>query len=214
MDDVRPALPVTAAARGLLRCDACDLLCRPAAPGLAGSCPRCTAPLQARIRNSLLKTWALLLAAAILTIPANLLPIMVTRSLFSVQSDTIMSGVVFLWISGSHMLALLVFVASIVIPIFKLLALALLTLSVQRRSQWQPLQRARLYRLVEAVGRWSMLDIYVVALLVAVVHVQSFARVDAGPGATAFGAVVVLTILAAHSFDPRLIWDAMETEHD
>lgn len=214
MNERRPPLPVTAAARGLLRCNACDLLCKPLAGAGASNCPRCAEPLHQRIPHSIRKTWAFLLAAMILYIPANLLPIMQSRSFFSVQDDTIMSGVVFLWIGGSRMLALLVFVASVVIPLFKLLALALLTLSVQLRSTWQPRQRTRMYRLVEAIGRWSMLDIYVVALLVALVQVQSFARIEAGPGAAAFGAVVVLTLLAANSFDPRLIWDCLDNDMD
>ncbi|NDP59414.1 MAG: paraquat-inducible protein A [Oxalobacteraceae bacterium] len=213
MSEPRPPPPVTAAARGLLRCHACDLLCQPLAGAGASNCPRCAAPLHQRIPHSIRKTWAFLLAAMILYIPANLLPIMRSSSFFSVRDDTILSGVVYLWIGGSRMLALLVFVASIVIPLFKLLALVLLTLSVQLRSTWQPRQRTRMYRLVEAIGRWSMLDIYVVALLVALVQVQSFARIEAGQGAAAFGAVVVLTLLAANSFDPRLIWDYAERQN-
>jgi paraquat-inducible protein A len=212
MSEPHPRRAVTAASRGLLRCNACDLLCKaPAVPG-PSNCPRCAEPLHLRIPYSIGKTWAFLLAAMILYIPANLMPIMQSRSFFSVRDDTIMSGVVFLWIGGSHMLALLVFVASVVIPLFKLLALALLTLSVQFRLTWQPRQRTQMYRLIEAIGRWSMLDIYVVALLVALVQVQSFARVEAGPGAAAFGAVVVLTLLAANSFDPRLIWDYVDNK--
>ncbi|MEC5215546.1 paraquat-inducible protein A [Actimicrobium sp. GrIS 1.19] len=210
----RPLAGATAATQGLLSCSACGLLCRPARHGNAGNCPRCAAPLCSRIHRSVLHTWAYLIAAYILYIPANLLPIMQTGSLAKIQTDTIMSGVVYLWESGSRMLALIVFMASIVIPLFKLLALTLLTISVQRRSVWLPLHRARLYRVVEAIGRWSMLDIYVVALLVALVQIKSFATVEAGPGAAAFGTVVVLTLLAAKSFDPRLIWDFIKTDND
>lgn len=209
-----------AAQEGILLCDACDLLCTlppmsgpipPASTHAAvGTCPRCEAALHFRKPNSIGRTWALLLSAFLLYIPANLLPIMETRSLFGVQDDTILSGVVFLWVEGSWPLALLVFVASIVVPLFKLLALTSLAISVQRRSAWHPLQRTRLYRLIEVIGRWSMLDIYVVALLVALVQIQSFAAISAGPGAAAFGAVVVLTLAAARSFDPRLIWDHVE----
>ncbi len=125
-----------------------------------------------------------------------------------------MSGVVFLWISGSWPLALLVFFASIVIPMLKLIALTILTISVQRKSAWQPHQRASLYRFVEQIGRWSMLDIYVVTLLVALVQLKSFAAIQAGPGAIAFGSVVVLTLLSANSFDPRFIWDFVKTDDD
>ena len=180
--------------------------------GNVGTCPRCNAALSARKTNSMRRTWAYLVSAFILYLPANLLPIMQTQSLLSRQDDTILSGVVFLWESGSWPLALLVFVASIVVPLFKLLALTVLAVSVNRHSLLQPLQRTSLYRLVETIGRWSMLDIYVVALLAALVQINAFATIEAGPGAAAFGAVVVLTLLASHSFDPRLIWDF--AEHD
>lgn len=204
----------TAVRRGLLPCRACGLLCAPARQGGACCCPRCGARLHSRKPNSISRTWAFLIAAYILYIPANLLPIMETRSLFSEQGDTIMSGVVFLWISGSWPLALVVFSASIVIPMLKLIALTVLTISVQRKSVWQPHQRASLYRVVGLVGRWSMLDIYVVTLLVALVQLKSFGVIHAGPGAIAFGSVVVLTLLSAKSFDPRYIWDFVKTDDD
>ena len=137
-----------------------------------------------------------------------------TSSLFDSQRDTIMSGVVFLWTSGSWPLAALVFFASIVVPLAKLIALTLLQVSVQRRSPWRPYERARLYRFVEFVGRWSMLDIYVVAILAALVQIQSLATIHAGPGAIAFAAVVVLSMFAASAFDPRLIWDPVNEDHD
>lgn len=198
---------LTGATFGYMTCHACGLLCKHSAGLMVQHCPRCFAPVHLRKPNSITRTWAFLLAAAIMYIPANLLPIMETRSLFGVQGDTIMSGVLFLWSTGSWPLALLVFFASIMIPLLKLIVLGMLTISVQRKSRWHPLQRARLYRFVEFVGRWSMLDIYVVALLVALVQLQSLAAIKAGPGAVAFGSVVILTILAARSFDPRLIWD-------
>jgi len=205
---------VTAARRGLMSCGACGLLCAPPKAGGNCHCPRCGAAVHVRKPHSISRTWAFLIAAYILYIPANLLPIMETRSLFGAQGDTIMSGVVFLWVSGSWPLALLVFFASIVIPMLKLLALTILTISVQRKSNWQPHQRASLYRFVELVGRWSMLDIYVATLLVALVQFKSFATIQAGPGAVAFGAVVVLTLLSANSFDPRYIWDFVKTDDD
>jgi paraquat-inducible protein A len=158
------------------------------------------------------RTWALLIAAGIMYVPANLLPMMETRSLFGSQDDTIMSGVIYLWTSGSWDLALVVFIASIMVPLMKLIALTLLLVSVQRRSVWQPVQRTRLYRLVELVGRWSMLDIYVVTILAALVQIGSLATIKAGPAAMAFGAVVVLTMFAAMQFDPRLIWDPLQKE--
>ncbi len=200
-----------AARQGLMSCHACGQVCR-AVAGASCRCPRCQAVVHLRKSDSLNRTWALLAAAYILYIPANLLPIMETRSLFGVQQDTIMSGIVYLWLSGSIGLALVVFIASIMVPLLKLLALTLLAASVRLRPTWRPRQRTRLYRLLEAVGRWSMLDIFVVALLAALVQIKSLASIMAGPGAAAFGAVVVLTMLASMSFDPRLIWDPVHSE--
>lgn len=207
-----PAL--TAARHGLLSCHTCGLLCMPAAKKQQSVCPRCAGSLHLRKPDSVARTWAFLITGLILYIPANLLPIMEARSLQDAQIDTIMSGVIYLWVSGSWPLAVIVFVASILVPCFKLIALGLLTISVQWRSAKHPMLRTRLYRAVDFIGRWSMLDIYVVALLVAFVQLKLFATVRAGPGAAAFGAVVILTIFAARSFDPRLIWDFVDTEHD
>ncbi|SEP70095.1 paraquat-inducible protein A [Azotobacter beijerinckii] len=203
--------PPSAARQGLATCHGCGLLAR-AGHGHAIRCPRCGTPLHGRKPESIARTWAFILAAAILYIPANLLPIMETSSLFGSQKDTIMSGVVYLWRSGSWHLALVVFIASILVPMAKLLALVVLVVSVQLRSRWQPVQRTQLYRLVELVGRWSMLDVYVVTLLVALVQLDALATIRPGAGALAFGAVVVLTMFAAMSFDPRLIWDSMEKD--
>jgi paraquat-inducible protein A len=202
----------TSASLGMLACHACGLLSRRPSDPRPVRCPRCGARLHTRKPNSIARTWAYLIAAGIMYGPANLLPIMETSSLFGTQSDTIMSGVVYLWVSGSWPLALVVFIASVVVPLLKLMALAILVISVQRRSRWQPRQRTRLYRLVEGVGRWSMLDIYVVTILVALVHIQAVATINAGPGAIAFAVVVVMTMLASMSFDPRLIWDPLD--HD
>ena len=138
---------------------------------------------------------------------------MVTTSPQGTANDTIMSGVVYLLSSGSWPLALLVFLASITIPLAKLVSLTFLAWSVQRRSTWQPEHRARIYRMVEIVGRWSMLDVYIVTIMAALVQMQPLAAIEAGPAAIAFGAVVVLTLLAANSFDPRLIWDPIG-DHD
>ena len=197
---------VTATDAGLLACHACDLVSR-ATAGHEAACARCGAGLHLRKPDSVARTWAFLIAAYILYVPANVLPVMETGSLFGSQSDTIMSGVVYLWTSGSWPLAVIVFVASILVPGAKMLALTLLLVSVQRRSTWRLQERARLYRLVEFVGRWSMVDIYVAAILTALVQFQALATIKAGPAAIAFGAVVVLTIFAAESFDPRLMWD-------
>jgi paraquat-inducible protein A len=203
----------SAASQGLMACHTCGLLAKPAAHVHETWCPRCGTPLHFRKPDSIGRTWAFLIAAAILYIPANVLPVMETSSLFGAQTDTIMSGVVYLWVSGSWPLAVVVFVASIMVPMLKIIALAFLAISVQFRSHWQPMQRARLYRLVEVVGRWSMLDIYVIAILVALVQLKALATIKAGPAAFAFAAVVILTIVAAMNFDPRLIWDPLENEH-
>ncbi|MEI7431128.1 MAG: paraquat-inducible protein A [Betaproteobacteria bacterium] len=204
---------ITGLSAGVTTCQACGLLSRPASAEHGTSCPRCGNRLHFRKNNSIARTWAFLIAAAILYIPANVMPMMITSSLFGTQTDTILSGVVFLYTSGSWMLALVVFIASIAVPLAKISALVFLLLSVQRRSKWQPEQRTRLYRLIEVMGRWSMLDIYVIAILVALVQLKALASVQAGPAALAFGAVVVLTMLAAMSFDPRLIWDSLEEKN-
>ena len=205
----------TAARAGLLSCHACHQLSRfrrlPA--GSHATCPRCGAALHFRKPDSLARTWALVIAAIILYIPANVFPVMVVTSLGRSQADTIMSGVFFLLHHGMWPLALIVFVASVVVPMLKLLVLTFLLISVQRRSRWRPADRTRIYRITEAVGRWSMVDIYVVTILVALVHLGSLATIEAGAGAVFFGAVVVITIFAAKSFDPRIIWDRAEGDH-
>jgi paraquat-inducible protein A len=204
----------TAASRGLLVCHTCGLLSRSNRHAHAAWCPRCDAHLHFRKPDSVSRTWAYLSAAVILYIPSNVLPVMETSSLFGAQKDTILSGVVYLWRSGAWPLAAIVFVASIMVPLLKITALAFLTLTVQLRWQRQARSRARLYRMVELVGRWSMLDIYVIAILVALVQLKALATIKAGPAAFAFAAVVVLTMLAAINFDPRLMWDGLEIERE
>lgn len=204
----------TAAEQGVCSCDACGLVSRLPQDDSTGCCSRCGSPLHSRKPDSVSRSWALLIAGYILYIPANLLPIMETGSLFKHRKDTIMSGVIHLWETGFEEIALIVFVASIMVPLFKLIALTLLLITVQRRSTWRTMQRAKLYRVVEFVGRWSMLDIFVVGLMAALVQIRSLATVTAGPGAIAFGAVVVLTMFSAMYFDPRLIWDPLQKERN
>ena len=203
---------MTAAAASLLSCHSCNLLSK-----MSGShghahalCPRCGAPLHQRKTNSLTRTWALVIAAFIFYIPANVLPITVVTSLGKTQADTIMSGVIYFVLTGMWPIALVIFVASVAVPLIKLFVLSYLLISVQRKSRWRPEDRTRLYRIAEAVGRWSMVDIFVVTILVALVKLGGLATIDAGPAASYFAAVVVSTIFAAMSFDPRLIWDVME----
>jgi paraquat-inducible protein A len=204
---------LSAAECGLVQCHDCGLLAKAPAHAHELSCPRCGASVHARKPDSLSRTWAFLFAAMVLYIPANVLPVMYTSSLFGAEKDTIMSGVVYLWTSGSWVLALVVFIASVAVPMLKIIAIAFLSISTQLHSRWSPEQRTRIYRIVELVGRWSMLDIYVITMLVALVQFKALATIQAGPAAIAFGAVVVLTMFAAMSFDPRLIWDATKQDH-
>jgi len=175
-------------------------------------CEVCHSPLHVRKIDSLNRTWAFLIAACIMYIPANLMPVMTTTTLLDEQRDTIMSGIIYFWVDGSWELAIVVFIASFLVPLFKLVSLIILTVSARRRSSWQRLQRAKLYRVVETIGRWSMLDVFVVSLLTGLVQIEGFAKITAGIGVAAFGSVVVLTMLASLSFDPRLIWDEADAE--
>jgi paraquat-inducible protein A len=204
----------TAASNGFFNCHSCGLLVTRRLEWMRASCPRCGAHLHLRKQNSILRTWSLVIAAFIFYIPANLLPVTVTTYLGSTQTDTILSGVIFFMQTGSWGIALIIFVASIVVPIAKLMVLSGLLLSVQRRSRWRPAERARLYRITEAVGRWSMLDVFVVTVLVALVRLGYVTTIEAGAGIVYFAAVVVLTMIAAMTFDPRLIWDALENENE
>ena len=199
--------PAMAAPAGLVSCEACQLLTQPASTAEPGYCPRCGQQLEFRRHASIETCWALLVAAAICFIPANALPVLNSTSLGTTEEDTILGGVVFLYVSGSWHLALIVLVASFMIPLGKLVALAYLMISVQRGSATSGHDRTRLYRLVEFIGRWSLLDVFVAAFTVALVQLQPLMSVAPGTGILFFAAVVVLTMLAAEAFDPRLIWD-------
>ena len=204
-----PISTITAAQAGLVSCETCALLSRPADAAEPGYCPRCGGELEWRRHHSIQYTWALVIAAAICFIPANVLPVLSTTTLGSVDSDTIMGGVVFLYTSGSWPLALIVLIASVMIPLGKLVALGYLLITVQRGSLGGSRERTRLYRMVEFIGRWSMLDVFVDTFTVALVQLQPLMFVEPGPGVVFFAAVVVLTMIAAESFDPRLIWDSL-----
>ncbi len=204
---------VPAGRSAMLPCWSCGSIQQDPIAGPA-PCPLCGAGVRSRRSNSLPRATAFLLAAAILYLPANLLPVMRTTAMFQTQDDTIISGVLFLWNTGSWPLAGLVFLASVVVPIGKFLALGLLVVTSWRRSLWRQRERTRLYRMVEAVGRWSMLDVYVVTVLAALARAESLASIEAGPGALAFGAVVVFTMCASLSFDPQAIWDRRGPVHE
>jgi len=202
----------TAMAAGCALCHDCGLLGRIPAHGEHGArCSRCHAALHFRKPRSLERTWALVIAASICYVPANVLPVMMVTSLGQTQSDTIMSGVIYFLTHGMWPLAVIVFTASVFVPVLKLAILIFLLISVQRGSRWRPAERTRLYRITEAIGRWSMVDIFAISILVALVRLGNLATIQAGPGAVFFGAVVVTTMLAAEAFDPRLIWDRSET---
>lgn len=207
---------MTAAQAALMNCTTCLLVSRiPRRPTNRDAiCPRCGGRLSHRKPNSLTRTWALIVAAYILYIPANVYPVMTVISFGKGEPDTILSGVQSLIAGGWWPLAVLVFFASIIVPLIKLFGLTYLLASVQYKWKWRPKQRTRLYRITEAVGRWSMIDIFMISILVALVRLEAIATVEPGAGATSFAAVVVLTMFAAMSFDPRLIWDALEKRHD
>ena len=199
---------------GILICTECHELNRQDTDTDVQTCTRCGALVQARRPNSLARTWALLITAAIIYIPANVLPIMTVSSLGQGDPSTIMSGVIQLVQHGMIPIAAVVFIASILVPTFKLVGIALLLFSVQRRQPLSARQRIWMYRFIEFIGRWSMLDIFVIAILVAVVNFGRLASVEANLGAIAFASVVILTMLAAVTFDPRLIWDNTESDDD
>ena len=194
---------------GLSSCPTCELVVNVGCEDLDRRrlCPRCSSPLRIRTHRDRTQAIALLIAATALYFPANVLTIMHTEQFPERRDDTILSGVVYLWQRGSWDLAILVFAASIMVPILKIVALAFLLVTSGRRSEWRPKFRTKLYHLLEVIGHWSMLDVFVVALLTAVVQLGRVAEVAPGPAVIPFAGVVVLTMLASASFDPRAIWD-------
>jgi paraquat-inducible protein A len=192
---------------GAIGCDTCGLVGRPVG---GGRCRRCFAPLHARKPNSLARTWALLLAASVLYIPANLYPVLTVIQLGAGAPSTILGGARELLDSGMWPLAALVFFASVAVPMLKLVGLIVLLVSVQRGWGARLRDRTVLYRIVRWIGRWSMIDIFMESILVALVQFGGLVTIDPGIGALYFAGVVVLTMFAAESFDPRLMWDAAE----
>ncbi len=207
---------LTAKQASMISCQSCHLVSQipEMEKGAELSCPRCGTRMHQRKPDSLSRSWALVIAAIIFYIPANLLPISVTTALGSAEGDTIMSGVIYFIQSGSWPIALVIFVASIFVPVLKIMILIFLLVSVQMKSTWRPLDRTRLYRIIEVIGKWSMVDIFVITIMAALIKLGALADFEAGPGALFFAAVVVLTIFAAMSFDPRLIWDSMEVKNE
>ncbi|HEY6039206.1 MAG TPA: paraquat-inducible protein A [Kofleriaceae bacterium] len=195
---------MTATQLGVVSCPLCELVMR--SPGSDADCPRCGQFLPRVSRRGIAKCWALVIAAVALYFPANVLPMMHTEQFPMHRDDTILSGIKFLWSEGSWELAVLVFAASILVPLTKLIVLGFLLVTSSRRSTWRPRVRTRMYRALEVIGHWSMLDVFVVSLLTAVVQLGRFASVEPGPAVLPFASVVVLTMLASASFDPRTIW--------
>ena len=203
--------PVAASVSGeLLNCHTCGLLSEEHKN--LHYCPRCGTTLHHRIQDSINRTWALLFSAMILLVPANVYPVLTVIRFGQGAPDTILSGVLHLIEDGMWVLAMIIFIASIVVPIMKLIVLSFLLISVQKKWIWRPGDRTLLYRVTEVVGAWSMVDVFLVALLSGLVTMGTLSTIRPGIGATFFGGVVVLTMFAAHSFDPRLIWDNLKQE--
>ncbi|TLD72397.1 paraquat-inducible membrane protein A [Phragmitibacter flavus] len=195
--------PISAASQGLASCHVCGKV----SPVTVGHCPRCDTPLHLRKPQSLERTWAFLIAAVILYIPANTMPIMTVQGIGGAEKNTILSGVVRFWEMKSYPVAIVIFTASVLIPLLKVIALVWLCLAARGRSQTAPRSLSRLYHITELLGRWSMVDVFVVAILVCLVQLGAIMTITPGPAALCFSAVVILTMFSAMSFDPRLIWD-------
>ncbi len=197
----------------LLHCHTCSYLLRQPDHEQPVACPRCGDTLHMRKPDSLSRTWALLITGIMLFIPANVFPIMTVILFGQGEPSTILGGVSHLVAAGMWPLGLIVFFASIMVPISKFAAMMYLLLSVRRESAWRPEDRTRLYRITEAIGSWSMVDIFVIALLTSLVNLGALATIHPDIAASFFAATVVVTMLAARSFDPRLLWDALEEKH-
>ena len=194
---------VTARQLALSSCHICSQL----SPATSPECPRCLSPLHLRKVNSIQRSWALLITAAMLYIPAMVYPVTTVYALGQVQASTLMGSVVHFFESGAWPIAIIIFVASVAVPILKIVGLGYLLICVQQKNISNRVQLTKLYRMVEFVGRWSMIDVFVVAILVALVQIGIFINIIPGLGIMAFTGVVVVTMFAAMQFDPRLIWD-------
>lgn len=197
-----------AANQGLAGCHVCEKV----SPASLGHCPRCGAHLQLRKPHSIHRTIALVIAAAIMYVPANLLPIMSIRELGVTTESTIVEGLVQFWQARSYPIAIVIFSASILIPLLKIFALLWLCAAAKGIVPHSAKVLGRVYWITELLGRWSMVDIFVVAILVTMVQLGNYMVITPGPGALAFAGVVILTMLAATSFDPKLLWDQLERE--
>jgi len=173
-------------------------------------CPRCDSEVHYRKPDSVNRAWAFLIAAFVMYIPANTEPMMRTTSLGSESGDTILSGVLYFLAHGDWPLAVVIFGASVMLPLLKMMAIAYILISVQRGDSHRKIENTRLYMLAEVLGKWSMLDIFVVGLMATLVQLGSLTTIAPGPACIAFAAVVILTMFAEMAFDPKLIWDQTE----
>ena len=196
----------SAASQGLASCH----LCLKLAPEHLHHCPRCGTAMHLRKHNSVERTLALLFTAVILYIPANVLPIMITDQLGQSEESTIIGGVVLLIKLGSIPIAAIIFIASVMVPLGKLIMMFYLCWSLKRGVPGTERQRTVFYRVTELMGKWSMIDVFVVAILVALVHLGGVLVIRPGVAAMAFAGVVIVTMIAAECFDPRLMWDQLE----
>ncbi len=204
---------ISAAAQHMTGCPTCGLVNSLSATG-TGKCLRCGDRLHLRTPHSLQRTWALLVTAIVLYIPANTYPMMITTSFGQSHTATIIGGMIEFWKSGSQPIAAIIFIASILVPVLKILSLILLSWAVYRGVETHALHKTRLYHMTELIGRWSMVDVFVVAIMVALIQSGNLMSITPGPAALAFCAVVVVTMLAAMAFDPRLIWDSQGNRHE
>ena len=201
----------TARSQGMAVCHTCTALNNDS----ESTCSRCDSPVHVRIPNSIERTVALLIASVALYIPANVYPIMITEQQGNAIESTIIGGVILLWGMGSYAVALVIFIASILVPIAKILSLSALCVTVSRKQMTSRKQRTLMYRITEIIGKWSMVDVFVVAILVALIQITGVVVISPGGAALAFAAMVIVTMAAAEGFDPRLIWDhADQMEHD
>ena len=178
----------------------------PCARGMVAKCQRCKSVLARGIPQSLSWTAAFSLSALLLYLPANLLPILLLQTHGRTTTNTVWQGVKALYDDGDYIISIIVFLASILIPLLKLTGLFLLVVSVKLKARWLPMPRTWVYKIIEGIGRWAMLDVFVLAILVSLVKLQGLALVLPGQGLICFGGVVVFTLLASASFDPQRIW--------
>ena len=195
--------------RGLAGCHTCGQVVQLLNKTHA-ACPRCGSNVHYRKHDSVTRTWALLISAFVMYIPANTEPMMLTTSLGQQGSDTILSGVIYFLSHGDWPLALVIFSASVLVPLMKMIVIAYLLIMVQRGATGRKKENTRLYVIAELMGKWSMVDVFVVALLAALVQLGALTTIEPGPAGIAFAAMVILTMFAAMSFDPKLIWDQGE----